>query len=492
MLVLAALLAAPTLVYGQNARGARAALLLDTLSLRRDTRVLAADSLRGRETGSPGAAGAARYIAGRLRGIGLQPVSGQYFYPVPLRAAHIGSDTRLTLRSARDTLVFRVNRDFVVGPGSGAAFRDFQGSALFAGTTQNAALATRDADLAGRVLVLAGPIGEDADSLIRAWQRAGVAGILLLVPDSAYLAGFAESLGPIRYFVAGDVDEPQWQSPIPTWTAGPAVARAILNGANLPPGALSGGPFVAQPLPRSVEGHADFAITDADGSDVVGVIPGADASLRGRFILYTAHYDHLGVGTPVDGDSIYNGFSDNAAGVAMLLAIAEQLHHAPPARSVAFLFLTGEERGLLGASWFAAHPAWPLDSIAAVINLDGGAPPRPPVSWRIAGAEGSRFAPVADSIARAHSWTLTLGPGRPNSDYWPFLARGVPSLFIIPGAEWENTSRQEHDSLFARWDHYHQPSDEWHADFPFSGIARYATFALDLGRALGNSHSSPQ
>jgi Zn-dependent M28 family amino/carboxypeptidase len=231
-----------------------------------------------------------------------------------------------------------------------------------------------------------------------------------------------------------------------------------------------------------------------DAVNVVALIPGSDPALRGEIVVYTAHYDHIGRGEPdKSGDSIYNGFSDNAAGVAMTLAIAEALRRDPPARSVAFLFLTGEERGLLGSTHAAAEPPWTggLDRITALINLDGGAPPVPPISWRIAGglAPDSSVIPLgalADSLARNAGWTTALETARPNSDYWPFADRGVPAIFIIPGNEWEGTTPEARDALRKRWDRYHQPGDEFREDFPFSGLKRYAEFALRVGRAAAN------
>jgi Zn-dependent M28 family amino/carboxypeptidase len=167
----------------------------------------------------------------------------------------------------------------------------------------------------------------------------------------------------------------------------------------------------------------------------------------------------------------------------MLLAIARAFERAPPGPAVLFLFLTGEERGLLGASFAAARPPVPLDRITALINLDAGAPPAPPVSWRIAGGEGSPLGTVAAAVASGRGWTATLSAASPNSDYWPFLARGVPAIFLIPGPDWEGTSTSERDALRRRWDRYHRPDDEWAADFPFRGLARYAEFALLVGRA---------
>ncbi|MGH7128771.1 MAG: M28 family peptidase [Planctomycetaceae bacterium] len=222
-----------------------------------------------------------------------------------------------------------------------------------------------------------------------------------------------------------------------------------------------------------------------DAANVAAVLPGSDPALRDEYVVFTAHYDHLGIDrdAPPGADSVYNGFSDNAAGVAMLLEIARELGDAPPARSVLFLFLTAEERGLLGASFAAANPVVPLERMVALINLDAGAPPVPPVSWRIAGGEDSALGALAADIASERGWTAVLGAASPNSDYWPFLRRDVPAIFLIPGNDWEGVNAEQRDALRRRWDRYHHPDDEWAADFPFAGLARYADFALRVGRA---------
>jgi hypothetical protein len=458
---------------------------IDTLSIRYDTRVLSHDSLLGRATGETGARLAAAYIVDRLRTIGLSPAAGGgYLQPVPLRQARLEPESRLWLHVGSDSVSFLPGSDFVPGSGTASAFREFAGPAVFAGVGDNAAAALRDVDVNGKVIVLAGPLGENADSLVRAWTAARAAGVLLLITDPDVLQNIARNLGPDRYFIDADVDEPTWQNPLPTLYAGGTVARMLLAGTRVPDAAVRGDPFEAIALRWTVDARTAVATDDVDGSNVVALIPGSDPRLRNEYVLFTAHYDHLGIGDPEGGDSIYNGFSDNAAGVAMLLAIAESMKRSNPPRSVAFAFFTGEERGLLGSSFFAAFPTLPLERVRAVINLDGGAPPVPPVSWRIAGGEGTALGRLAEDVAGRHGWTASLTGTRANSDHWPFLARGVPAIFIIPGEQWENTTAAGRDSLMQRFDRYHRPGDEWRPEFPFAGLGRYAQLALEIGVEL--------
>ena len=200
----------------------------------------------------------------------------------------------------------------------------------------------------------------------------------------------------------------------------------------------------------------------------------------------SAHYDHLGIGSPVNGDSIYNGFSDNAAGVGMLLSIAAALSEGDPLHNdVAFLFFSAEERGLLGSYHMAANPPWGEKELVGLINLDAGAPPAPPIAWEVVGGEQNEVGAAAVRVAERNGWSVRSSRIRPNSDYYPFSLRGIPTTFLIPGARpYEAMSIEQSDSLFNRWDAYHQPSDEWHEDFPFVGVKRYAEFALDVLREI--------
>ena len=227
--------------------------------------------------------------------------------------------------------------------------------------------------------------------------------------------------------------------------------------------------------------------------NVIAWLPGSDAALRSEYVAYTAHYDHLGIGEPdTAGDTIYNGFSDNAAGSAMLLAIAQYFAAHRPARSMLFIWFTGEERGLLGSDYFVARPLVPLDRINAVINLDAGAPPAPPAVWRISGADRSSLGGVAIEVAREMGAEGQAAPASPNTDYFPFLRSGVPAVFLVPGpGAYAGLTTDSSQALRRRWDHYHQAADNWAADFPFAGLVRNAEFALRLGLRVASGARLP-
>ncbi len=470
---------------------------IDTLEIRNSTRILADDSMQGRGTGTPGARMAARYLSGELRRLGLQAVGadGSYLLPVPLKEAHVDdAATRVVIRSGPETAAFESGRDFVVSTGGAGAFHDFSGDAVLVGSAEGAARALAAlGSPRGKVLVVLEGLEAAAPALVPAWIREGVAGVVLVVPDPATFALYVRSRGESRFFVDAPVDDPVWEPNLPVLLAGPDLSRALLAGTALPDSVLAGKPLpAALPLARSLAATIRVTIAPVEGANVAGLIPGRDAALRDQVVVYTAHYDHLGISTPdARGDSIYNGFSDNAAGDGMLLAIAEAMMKDRPARSVLFLFPTGEERGLLGSTYYASHPAIPLARTVAEVNLDAGAPPAPPVSWRFAAGTASSLGAIAQRIVQAHGWTAQMTGVSPSSDYWPFLSRGVPSIFIVPGPDWEGVSPAQKEALVQRWEHYHDPADEWKPDFPFRGLQRYAQLGFELGKAVADAPGRP-
>ena len=452
-----------------------AAQTIDTMALRAHTRFLAADVLLGRGAGTNGERIAAEYIASELMRIGVQPaVNRDYFHHVPLKRAVV-TTAKLELRGT----TYHSPTSFVWNTGGRAALRSFQGPLIYVGAGDSTAL-RRVAETRGRVVVVDGAMGASAQTFVPALIRSGAAGVILLVSEPGSFALYARSRGDARYFVDADVRDPIWQADLPVIIAGPDLSLQ-----------LGGHPRFAT-FDDTVKVELAVDVEDVRSVNVVGVLPGSDPALRHEYVAFSAHYDHLGVSTAdARGDTIYNGFSDNAAGVAMLLTIADALQRDRPARSILFLFFTAEERGLLGSSHYAQYPMIPLEQLAALINLDAGAPPAAPLEWRIAGGTASTLGAVADSIARSRGWSAALGTAAPNSDYWPFLSRGVPSIFIIPGATWENVSGDAQTVLRARWDRYHRADDEWADDFPFAGLQRYAEYAYLVGRAAANAPARP-
>ena len=425
VLVLATAWASP--VHAQGSR----AVEIDTAAMALDARRLADDSLMGRLAGSEGAQAAARYIADRCAELGLAPVNGAYLHPIPIRRTAIGPQTRLTIRRGA-VKSFTAPSDVVPDRGSSGALRGFAGVTAYVGTSQSiTAGGLGNFEIHERVAVSAGLLSPDAkDTLL----RRGATGVVQLAGGPDAFDRFRNRVGPDRYHLPDSIASSFFSS-LPSVVVGDQVAGALI--ANSP---IAAGDLVTPRVLGSSLRYDPQLIEHATRTHNVA------CSLEGltrRTIIVGAHYDHLGVGAPdTNGDTIYNGFSDNAAGVGMLLAMATVLAEEALTHTVMFLFFDGEELGLLGADAYVHSPLVPLVETKAVIVLDAGAPPAPPTSWELSGTPG--LGEVASEVAKARGWNTRVSQARPNSDYYPFTLAGVEGMLIIPGPDpYEGLTEEE-------------------------------------------------
>ena len=233
--------------------------------------------------------------------------------------------------------------------------------------------------------------------------------------------------------------------------------------------------------------------------NVVGVLEGSDPTLKNEYVVYSAHWDHLGIGAPnKDGDTIYNGALDNASGVACVLAIADVLAKQRPKRSSLFLFPTAEEQGLLGAEWYAKHPVVPLEKTAANVNLDSMNVLGPTSDFIPLGADRSTLKAIVDHVAGEMG--LTVSPdARPEqgsffrSDHFPFAKAGVPSISLKEGNQYVGHPKEWGEEQFKAYNtaHYHQPSDEMRDSWNFDGMIQSAEIALAIGRHISDEPEKP-
>ncbi|HEY4219242.1 MAG TPA: M28 family peptidase [Gemmatimonadaceae bacterium] len=227
--------------------------------------------------------------------------------------------------------------------------------------------------------------------------------------------------------------------------------------------------------------------------NVVGVLPNRRGSTAGNVVAMTAHLDHLGVGKPdASGDSIYNGFLDDALSTGMILDVARRYVQAPGDRPLVIMFFNLEEQGLLGAMALAARPdAAPLISrMRLLVGVDAGSPAGEAMQWQIMGGlPANRGAQLADSLARVRGWTTTSTVPRPINDVYVFAQRGVPIVFPIPGATWRGYTTDQRAEAMSKFDHYHQPADEWRPDFPLTGTAYYADWLWSIIHAATDAHT---
>ncbi len=217
-------------------------------------------------------------------------------------------------------------------------------------------------------------------------------------------------------------------------------------------------------------------------------------------VIYTAHWDHLGVGVPdARGDRIYNGAQDNALGIASLLEVGRQYARAPaPDRSVVFMAVTAEERGLLGSEYYAANPLYPLATTAGVINMDGASTAGPARDFTTSGDAPLTLQDdlVALAAKRDRAYTPDPNPGAGyffRSDHFPFAKRGVPAISFGSGQDLVEGGRTRGEALARDYTtyRYHQPADEWSPDWNLTGAAQDGALLHDLGRELANSRRWP-
>jgi hypothetical protein len=462
---------------------------IDTMALRAHTYFLTHDLLEGRGTGRRGNDVAALYLATAAEGLGLVGgADGSFFQTVPLVEAVIDTArTRvLVIADSGPAREFSTPQAFVPQVGTASTLIPFSGDLVYVGAARDVLASPGQLPvLTGRVAVVRGPFGPAmaaADTL----KARGATGAVQLTDNADQYLLYVRSRGPSRMFIAPDAHAISSFIPgIPTVIVSPDLGQALVPGLPVP-GTAADRPFVM--AGRRLELRIAAPPRAFDSRNVAALLPGKGPN-RGEFVVFTAHYDHLGISTPnARGDSIYNGFADNAIGCGMLLAVAEAMARGPQLdRSVLFLFFTGEERGLLGSDYFAAHPLVPPERIAAAVNLDAGAPPGRNVTWMVAGGDRSTLGALAADVAARAGWKATSVGVSPNSDYYPLLRIGVPAVFLIPGGEpFEGLGADSSQVLRRHWGAYHDPADEWTADFPFAGPARYADFAYRVGVAAAS------
>jgi len=252
---------------------------------------------------------------------------------------------------------------------------------------------------------------------------------------------------------------------------------------------------------KGVTFSTDYAV-DAQkvvSHNVVGVLPGAKQP--DERIIYTAHWDHLGVGlADAKGDKIYNGAVDNASGISGLIELAGAFAKAPrPARTVQFLAVTAEEKGLLGSEYYATNPLYPLATTVGNINMDGAAVNGPAKDISTSGDAGLTLQDDLIAVAKAHGRSFTPD-SRPEagsffrSDHFSFAKQGLPALSFGSGRDLVNggvEAGKTAQEVYTR-ERYHQPADQFDPNWDLSGMAQDLTIAFDLGEQLANSREWPE
>jgi Zn-dependent M28 family amino/carboxypeptidase len=259
--------------------------------------------------------------------------------------------------------------------------------------------------------------------------------------------------------------------------------------------------FKPVPLGLSASMAISSRMRTMESKNVLAKLEGSDPALKDEYVVYTAHWDHFGVGEPVDGDTIYNGALDNASGTAMVLELARAFTQvAPkPKRSVVFLMVTAEEQGLLGSAYYAEYPVYPLEKTVAVINIDGINQWGRTKDMTVIGLGASQLDDYLREAATEQGRTLRPDPESEKgyyyrSDHFNFARKGVPALYTDTGIEFEgkdaNFGTTKRDEYTSR--DYHRPSDEVKDDWDLTGAVDDARLMLAVGYRVANASTWPE
>jgi hypothetical protein len=488
---------------------------------------LASDARKGRMTGTPAYDEAADYVARHFETLGLQAAGEDgWFQNVPLTANRIDVDrVSVTVHKDDGDAKLRWKENFVM---SGDRVRDratVTADVVFVGFGVHAPDMTYSdydgIDVTGKIVALFGgapatfPHNErafyssgrtKADEMVRrgavgyislrsrvdqkrlGWERvtlnAGVRLGMSWVNLSGQVADYhaeIEGNATINEATAADL-----------FSATPISFEEALDAAD------EGRPM-STALGIQVTLSQQSSNDEASSANVIAVLRGRDPGLAQEYVAYSAHLDHVGIGTPVDGDEIYNGYYDNAVGIALMLEAARAFAAMPepPRRSILFIAVTGEERGLLGSDYFAHYPTVPSDAIVANVNLDMPLFLYPVADIIAFGAEHSSLQAAIDSAINPEGFVLTPDP-LPEEvifircDQYSFVRQGIPAAYLMPGFTSSDPAIDGEAAFRGHLStHYHKPSDDNRLAFHYDSALRFARANVRIGLAIAEAEERP-
>jgi Zn-dependent M28 family amino/carboxypeptidase len=495
----------------------------DPQMIRAHVKFLASDLLEGRGTGQRGGDLAAEYIGAQLESYGLKPAgdAGTFFQNVPMVTMKTLPGTQFSLvPKSGEAASLKLLDDFTVNNETQTDVADLDAPIVFVGFGIKAPEYNWDdykgVDMHGKVALLFvnEPTSDDpkffkgkALTYYGRWiykfeETARQGAIATLIIHRTDLASYGwqvihNSLGTEKSFLKLDGHTPKLKAA--SWIQLDVAKKiAAMSGMDIDKmyAAANSRDFKPVELPVSLKAHVVSEIHPFMGKNVVAKLLGADPKRSDEAVLYTAHYDHLGIHPDAEGDNIYNGAVDNATGCGILLELARVWSMAKPAppRSILFAAVTGEEQGLLGSEYLGKHLPVPASKITLDLNYDALAPIGEPEDVDVSGAERTTFYPDVENIAK--SMGLAIRPdAHPEaghyyrSDHFSLARVGVPSFSIGEGLKYKG-----HDDAWGEAQakdyvdhHYHQPSDEYRSDWDFSGLAKMTQFGVLLGQKAASA-----
>ncbi|MCI0611612.1 M28 family metallopeptidase, partial [bacterium] len=486
--------------------------------MKTDLNFLASDLLEGRGTGQRGGDIAAAYIAAQFQIAGLKPAgeNGTYMQMVPLNGVTAQPESTLKISSAKadEPIQLKYLDDFVANPYSQKTEEPINGPVVFVGYGVNAPeFGWNDyagLDAHGKVVLalVNDPPSQDpkffggkAMTYYGRWTykyeeaaRQGAAGILLIHNTDMASYGWnvvRNSWSGEQAFLANPPG--QYALPMAGWIQ-EDVAKKIASAAGTDLNALFDKAktkgFKPVELPLKIEGKIIAKTRPLHAQNVMGILEGSDPKLKDEAIVYSAHYDHLGVGVPVDGDNIYNGALDNASGTAMLIELARVFAESSvkPPRSVIFLSVTGEERGLKGSEYYGLHPSIPAKQTMINLNYDGISMLGEATDVVMTGADRTSIFPMVQEVTKAMNVSI-VPEEHPEagyyyrSDHFSMARVGVPAFSLDLGNSIVGKAADYGEKAYKEYNekHYHQPSDEVDPNWDYSGAKELARLGVYIG-----------
>jgi Zn-dependent M28 family amino/carboxypeptidase len=489
----------------------------DAEKIRAHVKFLSSDLLEGRGTGQRGGDIAAEYIGTQFALYGLKPAGddGTFFQNVPMVSVHtLPATTFKLVPKSGEPVALKNLDDFVTNNESQTEAAEIDAPIVFVGFGITAPEYNWDdykgVDLKGKVALLFvnEPSSDDpkffkgkALTYYGRWTykyeetaRHGAVGALIIHRTDLASYGWQvvrNSMGTERSHLRPDgTPKLQAASWVQLDVAKKLVAMGDLDLDKLYAQSQSRD-FKAVELPVTLKAHVASELRPFVSRNVVAILPGSDAKLKSEAVLYSAHYDHLGIVPEAKGDNIYNGAVDNATGCGILLELARAWSIAKPqvGRSILFAAVTAEEQGLLGSEYLGKHAPIPPGKISLDLNFDALAPIGEPEEVEVSGAERTTFYPAVESMAK--TFGLKIRPDALpeaghyyRSDHFSLARAGVPAFSIGQGLKFKG-----HDDAWGEAQakdyidhHYHQPSDEYRAEMDFTGLAQMARFGFLLGQ----------
>jgi hypothetical protein len=452
--------------------------------------------------------------------------NGTYFQSVPLRSARANeAKTTVTLVRAgkEETLVFR--KDFIAGGDPSREDTSVEAPVVYVGTGVTAPEQGYDdykgIDVKGKIVATVFGAPPAFKSSLRAHYSSGVVkaenaaahGAVGLIglddPVLEQLYSFNKQVGALAFPQMRWLDEKGQPNDYHPELKGRAflsmpATKKFFEGSQHTAdevfAAAKAGKVLSFELPVTAKIHNVTTLGNISSTNVAAKLPGSDPALAGECVVLTAHLDHLGIGTPVKGDKIYNGALDNASGSAILLEIARAFArmNPRPRRSILFLAVTGEEKGLLGSDFFAHYPTVGKKAVIANVNMDEDLMLWPLKDIVAYGAEDSSLGSVVNEAAKRMELTISPDPAPEEvifirSDQYSFVKQGVPSVFPVAGFK-SDDPKVNPEAIFKNWEQtrYHQPQDDMNQPgLDFTAAASYARFVFLCGWTIAQKTERP-